>query len=67
MIREAIKLFFKDFYDLYESCYIDEMTEFVNSIRDGFTPRVTVVDGIKSVKWALKATEAVLGKKIVYL
>ena len=61
------KTFFKDFYDLYKNCYIDEMIEFVNSIRDSFTPRVTVKDGIKSVKWALKATEAVLGKKIVYL
>ena len=61
------RTFFKDFYDLYKNCYLDEMTEFVNSIRNNFKPRVTVEDGIKSVKWALKATEAVLGRKIVYL
>ena len=61
------KTFFKDFYDLYKNCYYDEMTEFVNCIKEGGRSRVTAEDGIKSVRWALKATEAVAGKKVVYL
>jgi myo-inositol 2-dehydrogenase / D-chiro-inositol 1-dehydrogenase len=60
------KTFFKDFYDLYRSTYLDEMTDFVESIRDERPPAVSAEDGLKSVKWALAATEAVLGKKIVY-
>jgi myo-inositol 2-dehydrogenase/D-chiro-inositol 1-dehydrogenase len=61
------KTFFKDFYDVYKNCYYDEMAEFISCIRDGKKPRVSAEDGIKSVKWALHATEAVLGKKVVYL
>ena len=45
----------------------DEMADFVDCIRTGRNAAVTAEDGIKSVKWALKATEAVLEKKLVKL
>jgi myo-inositol 2-dehydrogenase/D-chiro-inositol 1-dehydrogenase len=61
------KTFFKDFYDLYRNCYYDEMVDFLDCIRTGRKSAVSAEDGIKSVKWALKATEAVLGKKVVSL
>ncbi len=60
------KTFHKDFYDLYKNCYHDEMVDFFECIREGRKPSPTAEDGIKSVKWALYATEAVLGKKVVY-
>jgi len=59
------KTFFKDFYDVYKNCYFDEMADFIDCIRTGRKASVTAEDGIKSVKWALKATEAVLGKTMV--
>lgn len=43
----------------------DNRDFFFDCIRTGREPAVTAEDGIKSVKWALKATEAVMGKKIV--
>ena len=61
------KTFFKDFYDVFKNCYYEEMADFVDCIRTGRKAAVTAEDGIKSVKWALKATEAVLEKKLVML
>ena len=63
----AHKTFFKDFYDVYKNCYYDEMVDFVDGIRSGRAPSVTAEDGIKSLKWALKATEAVRSKTVVTL
>lgn len=63
----AHKTYFKDFYDLYKNCYYDEMVDFIASIRDGRKARVTADDGLKSVKWALAATEAVQKREVVTL
>lgn len=59
------RTFMKDFYERFRDCYYTEMVDFVDCLRTGRTASVSAEDGIASVKWALKATEAVLQKTIV--
>ena len=55
------------FYEYWKETYLLEIEDFVRCIRTGDEPRVTLEDGCKTVEWAIKADEAVRGKKVVAL
>jgi len=55
------------FYEYWQDTYLAEMKDFVRCIREGDSPRVSLEDGYKAVEWAIKADEAVKGKKIVIM
>jgi len=56
---------FKDAYNLYRNCYFDEMTDFIECVRSGAQPKVTAEDGVRSVRWALRATQAVRERGVI--
>ena len=55
------------FFEYWQDTYLAEMEDFVSCVREGREPKVKLEDGYKAVEWAIRADEAVRGKKIVQL
>jgi len=53
------------FFEYWESTYLAEMKDFVETIIHGRPPLVGLMDGYKAVEWAFHAAKSISEKKIV--
>ena len=61
------KICHEDFIDRFGSAYINELQEFIDCIREGRRPNITIDDGVEATRIAIAATQSYKQNTLIQL